>query len=73
MIKNSEERVLNSIKATDEMFDEVNAGFATNDTLQSVYLAAIAVYLKDISLSLAVLADLEVTREVNKYDKNNDK
>lgn len=63
MICNNEDRVVKSIKSTDDMFTILNDNFVPNEVLTNAYLSAISVHLKDISLSLAVIADLELNKE----------
>lgn len=65
MISNNEDRVQKSIKATDEMFDVLNEMPTDTETMTNAFLSSISVHLKDISLSLAVLADLELNKESN--------
>lgn len=58
MICNNEDRVQQTIRATEEMFGFINDLPNTDyETLMNAYLCSISNYLKDISLSLAVLAD----------------
>ena len=61
MICNNEDRVQQSIRSTEEMFGIINDLPNTDyETLINAYLCSISTYLKDISLSLAVLADSSV-------------
>lgn len=60
MISNNEDRVQKTIKDISDMFEYLNSMSTLDSSLTNAYLCSISAYLKDISLSLAVLTDLSI-------------
>ena len=65
MIANNEDRVNQSIDEINHMMEHIATIGFSNAGLSNCYLSAISIHLRDISVSLAVLADLELNKESN--------
>ena len=66
MICNNEDRVKQSIDCINGMLEDAITLRLDNAGINNLYLSAISIHLRDISLSLAALADNALNKEIEK-------